>query len=60
MKAHLVGLARVLATANKILLGWVFPRIWGFPGETCVFMCLWLLLVIFLYIFLSVIIYVME
>ena len=32
MKAHLVGLARVLANANEILLGWVFPQIWGFPG----------------------------
>jgi len=32
VKAHLVGLARVLANANEILLGWVFPQIWGFPG----------------------------
>ena len=38
MKAHLVGLARVLANAHDILLDLVFPRIWGFPGiNICVY-----------------------
>ena len=47
VKSHMVGLARVLANANKILLGWAFPR------QTFLFMCLWLLLAIFIFIPLS-------
>ena len=30
VKAHLAGLARVLAKANEISLGWVFTEVWGF------------------------------
>ena len=44
MKAHLAGLARVLANANEISLGWVFPGVWGFSRLNIVFMlmiCCW-------------------
>lgn len=38
MKAHLAGLARVLANANEISLGWVFPGVWGFSRlNICVY-----------------------
>lgn len=38
MKAHLAGLARVLANANGISLGWVFPGVWGFSRlNICVY-----------------------
>ena len=38
MKAHSTRLARVLAKANEISLGWVFPRVWGFSQlNICVY-----------------------
>jgi len=46
MKAHLAGLARVLAKAKEISLRWAFPWSWGFPRENifCI-MCLMSMLV---------------
>lgn len=58
MKAHLAGLARVLANANEISLGWVFPGVWGFSRlNICVYVndllltfyvCLWIYSLLFL------------
>ena len=56
MKAHLVGLARVLGKDNEISLWLGFSPDLGFSQiNMCVyvFTCLWLLLVIFIFIPLS-------